>query len=98
MPVMLKMLPPLLLLAAATNASAATYDICAEAGSVTHKIAQARDDGILMSKFLIDAAGDQVPDAELERYFLRVAQIYIYQPQSADELRDAAVEACNGWY
>ncbi len=92
---MLKMLPSLLLLAVATNASAATYDICTEAGTVTGAIAQARDDGVLMSTFLIEAAGGNPPDAEMELYFRRVAQIYLFLPESADKLKESAIDRCN---
>jgi len=92
---MLKMLPPLLLLAAATNASAATYDPCIAAGDQTMTIAQARDDGVLMSKFLTDAAGKFETDAEQEQYFRRVVQIYIFLPESADKLKESAIDRCN---
>jgi hypothetical protein len=95
MPVMLKMLPPLLLLAVATSASAATYDPCAVEGEKNREIAQARDNGVMLSTYLIDLDGKFENDAEQELYFRRAAQIFLYSTSTPEQLRSVAFFSCN---
>lgn len=95
---MLKTLPALLLMVVAANASAATYDPCIEAGAQIKEIADARDAGEMMSKFLMAKAGKFGSDKEQEAYFKTAATIFLNPGASADSLETAAIDACTSEY
>lgn len=84
-----------LLMVAVTSASASTYDPCIEAGNQIREIADARDAGVMMSKFLISKAGKFASDKEEESYFRTAATIFLDPAASAEKLETAAIDACN---
>lgn len=89
-----KTLTACLLMVAATSASAATYDPCIEAGNMIREVADARDSGVMMSKFLISKAGKFASDKEQESYFRTAAAIFLDPTSSAEKLETAAIDAC----
>lgn len=91
-----KHLLAILLMAAAANASAEAYDPCVAFRNQVNEISQARDTGVLMSKFLISKAGRFDSDKEQEDYFRMAATIFLNPAETAAELEAAAVSGCNG--
>lgn len=92
---MLKLLTTTLLLLMIADASAATYDPCIEAGNQIREIADARDAGVMMSKFLIEKAGKFADDKEQESYFRIAATIFLEPTATAEKLEAAAIDGCN---
>jgi hypothetical protein len=99
MPAMLKVLPVLLLLAAATSASAtvasaAPDDTCSTVGVFVREITDARDGGVMMSKFMMNRAEKFKTAADREFVFRMIARIYLSTTETADELVKGTVNDC----
>jgi len=107
--VLLKIISALLLLAAATSASAAntadvittavdaeipTSERCSEAGASIKRIADYRDGGVMMSTLMMRLAG-QFPTKKAEdMYFRIIAIVYFNGTASAEALEKADFDAC----
>lgn len=92
---MLRSLIAALLVAAASNASAATFDPCIAFAAQMKEIAVARDRGELFSKFLLSKAGSFADDAEQEQYFKAAAAIFLNPNMPADYWETVSLDACN---
>ncbi len=110
MTVLLKMIPALLLLVAATSASAAnttavnttavdaefptTNERCNEVGASIRRIADYRDGGVMMSTLMTRLAGQFPTKKEEDMYFKIIAIVYLNGTASAEALEKADFDAC----
>ncbi|WP_460163352.1 hypothetical protein [Pseudomonas sp. S2_F03] len=90
-----KLLTTALLLLMTAHTSAATYDPCIEAGNQIREIAEARDAGVMMSKFLIERTGKFSDDQEQESYFRVAATVFLNPTATAEKLEAAAIDGCS---